>query len=155
MSERLTPLLRRVLASLPVWHEDEDGAVQSELEEHGVSVRRHDLAEMVAQLEPNPHAQVRGDDGELRGMVPAEVERCLDWLVGQGWAAFEDVEHAVTGGETGEEQPRPQPPVRYWWMTEEGFAAIHAPDEEENQVPGPVTIEPDAAEVTLSTEMEA
>lgn len=153
MSERLTPLLRRVLASLPVWHEDEDAAVQSEVEEHGVSIRRHNLAEMHAQLAPNPHAQVSEDvvdeeTGETttttRALTPEEVLRCLDWCVAQGYAVVEDVASEVEHGVE-----------RFWRMTQAGFEEIHRPEAApENVVPGPVEIKPDPAEIDLSTAME-
>jgi hypothetical protein len=135
----LTPLLRRVLATLPRWHEDEAWLVA---EEGGPdkSVRRHSLAEMHTEMALNPHAQiVKGDQtGETRPMTVDEVERCLDFLVRKGWAAIEE--------DAG----------RYWRMTKEGFEALHAPGETpENVVPGPVEIKPDPAEATLETQMGA
>ena len=134
--ERLTPLLRRVLCTLPAWREDEEWVIAHEIEEHGVSVRRHNLTELGADLKTNPHAQVPySTEGETtRPMTDEEIVRCLDYLVARGWAAVEDGE--------------------YWRMTQAGFEEIHRPEAApENVVPGSVNIELDPATAKPNTEM--
>lgn len=165
------PLLRRVLATLPAWYSDEDEArLDAEAAETGHErVRRHSFEEMVAELAGNPHAQV--PSGYLQAQVPIgastttadsqpqtrpmdaeEVQRCLDWLAAQGWAA---VAH--------EEEPFPDEPERiwisYWSMTQAGFEELHRPEAAPpNVVPGPVeldlqpAVETPSAAVGVSTD---
>lgn len=140
--ERLTPLFRRVLATLPRWHENEKWLIKQEGGPK-VSIRRHNLLEMTAEMVANPHAQVvDADTGQARPMTAAEVDLCLAHLVAKGWASVEadDAEEGVD--------------ARYWRMTQEGFEAIHAPNEDEaNQIPGPVEIKPDPAVARDSASM--
>lgn len=147
--ERLTPLLRRVLGSLPVWHEDEASVIAHENEEHGLSVRSHNLDEMHKEMFLNPHAQVADDDADsTRPMTRDEVRRCLDWCVENGYASAEvKVPPLVADGET-------VTPVEHWKMTQEGFEEIHRPEAPpENVVPGPVKIEVDPAVQDVSASM--
>lgn len=147
------PLLRRVLATLPAWYSDEDEArldAEAKKEKHE-RVRAHSLEEMVAELAANPHAQLPVEEPgegepETRRMIREEVQRCLDWLVAQGWVSFED--RALPPlQEATETQPAIElDPVRYYRMTRAGFEELHRPEAAAaNVVPGPVQIDPQPA----------
>ena len=149
--EGLTPLFRRVLATLPAWYSAEDETkldAEAAAESH-VRVRSHTLDELHKEMVVNPHAQLKHEDStpedqKTRPMAPAEVARLLEHLVHKGWAAIQQVAVAAEG-ETVQT-------VDHWKMTQEGFEELHRPEAApENVVPGPVKIEVDQAIVDTNT----
>ena len=131
------PLMRRVLATLPAWYSDEDNArLDAEAAKIGhVRVRRHSFEEMLAEMQANPHAYMPVEvDGEpsVRPMSAEEVQRSLEWLAAQKWAASE---HVVPV------DPE-QPGSEHWYMTQAGFEELHRPEAAAtNVVPGPVKLD--------------